>query len=264
VMVGAGDSAHDIVAATWRAIARSNLSAAYDHASSARRVLFFHKLIFRAPATVVLRAVERQNGDNYAQISGACRAIVATGSVRVVVDASHNSLDESARLTKRERVMQVEPMPRRLTVALTGLEDLHTALAAAGLADVVWAVLGGYPADYRGLLRVWRESDYSADIAPIVEAFLRAQLLAAIQVRIKTLAASPSLHPLFERFTSADAVPEAELLEMALVRPSPDKVLRCVGNHDKWMLVPATPAMALVLRHKLTTAPPLDTLKTMV
>jgi hypothetical protein len=257
VTVGAGKSLDDIIAATWRAVTRSQMSASHDHKPSAQRVLFFHKLFFRSPVTVVLQAAERRSGQDYADISAACRCIVSAGDVRVLVDASHNSLDESARRTKRERVLQVEPMPRELVERLSGMEGLHAALAAAGLADVVWAVLGGYPADYRGLYSVWNEFGFSHEIAPIVEAFVQAQLVAAIIQRDDCLAADGRLQPLFERFATLDALPAVELVTMKLVRPSPDKVLRQLVRAGLPVLVPATPAMALVLRHQLAWAPPL-------
>ena len=262
--VGAGRSLDEITAATWRAVTRSHVSAAYDHTPSAQRVLFFHKLFFRVPLTVVLQAAERRNGQDYADIAAACRRIVAAGSVRLVVDASHNSLDESARLTKRELVVQVEPMPRELVERLSGVEALHAALAAAGLADVVWAVLGGVPVDYLALRRHWELSRHSTDLALIVEAFVQAQLVAAVRKRVESLEADKRLRQLYDRFTAVDAVPFVDLETMDLVRPSPDKVLRVLVQAGEPVLVPATPAMALVLRHKLAKAPPLDAIKALI
>jgi hypothetical protein len=264
VTVGAGKSLDDILAATWRAVTRSQMSASFDHTPSAQRVLFFHKLFFREPVTVVLQAAERRSGQDYADISAACRCIASAGSVRVVVDASHNSLDESARRTMRERMVQVEPMPRELVERLSGMEALHAVLAVAGLADVAWAVLGGYPAAYEGLHTAWKESGCIMNMAPILEAFVQAQLLAAISQRDEHLAADKRLKPLYERFATIDAVPVGELVAMELVRPSPDKVLRALVRDSETVLVPATPAMALVLRQKLAKAPPLDALKAVV
>lgn len=265
VSVGAGKSKDDIAAATWKAVTRSHLSSSFDHSASARRVLFFHKLFFPAPVTVVLQAAERRNGQDYADISAACRQLVAdgNGNVRVIVDASHNSLDESARTTKRELVLQVEPMPRELIEALSGLEALHAALSAAGLADVVWAVLGGYPADYKMLRTAWQVSGYSQDIAPVVGTFVQDQLDTAINIRSDALSADKRLKLLYQRFVKEDAVPSVELEAMEAVRPSPDKVLRRVKAKVGvgYVLVPSTPAMALVLRHSLSEAPSLERLK---
>lgn len=264
VTVGSGDSLKDITAATWRAITRSQMSATYDHTASAQRVLLFHKIFFRVPAAVVLQAAERRSGQEYADISAACRHIVAAGNVRIIVDASHNSLDESARRTMRELVLQVEPMPREMLNALSGMEALHAALEAAGLADVVWAVLGGYPADYRGLHSSWRASGCSEAIAPVVEQFLRAQLIAAIDTHTDALAADKRPTPFYARFTTADAVPARELRALEVVRPSPDKELRRMERAGMSVLVPASPAIALVLRHDLSEVPVLDAIKAMV
>ena len=264
VTVGAGKSLDEITAATWRAVTRSQLSASYDHTPSAQRVLFFHRLFFRIPLTIVLQAAERQNGDNYAQIAAACRRIVAAGSVRLLVDASHNSLDESALRTMRERVLQVEPMSRELAERLSGMGALHAALATAGLADVAWAVLGGYPAAYEGLYTAWKEASCSEDVAPTVEAFVQVQLVTAASQRDESLAADERLKPLYDEFAAIDAVPAAKLVQLKLVRPSPDKVLRVLVRAGMSVLVPATPAMALVLRHNLSGAPPLDAIKALV
>ena len=264
VTVGAGKSLDDILAATWRAVTRSQMSASFDHTPSAQRVLFFHKLFFREPVTVVLQAAERRSGQDYADISAACRCIASAGSVRVVVDASHNSLDESARRTMRERMVQVEPMPRELVERLSGMEALHAVLAVAGLADVAWAALGGYPAAYEGLYTAWKEASCSEDVAPIVEAFVQVQLVTAASQRDESLAADERLKPLYDEFAAIDAVPAAKLVQLKLVRPSPDKVLRVLVRAGISVLVPATPAMALVLRHNLSGAPPLDAIKALV
>jgi len=164
----------------------------------------------------------------------------------------------------RELVVQVEPMPRALVERLLGMEALHAALTAAGVADVAWAVLGGHPAAYEGLASFWKRSGYSEEVAPIVEAFVQAQLVAAISQRDESLAADKRLKPLYERFTTIAAVSAGELAMLELVRPSPDKVLRALVRDGKSVLVPASPAMALVLRHNLTEAPPLGAIQALV
>jgi hypothetical protein len=59
-------------------------------------------------------------------------------------------------------------------------------------------------------------------------------------------------------------VPLSTLTELKLTRPSPDKVLRKAVRGRVTVLVPATAAMAVVLRHKLEKeAPSMDALKAM-
>ncbi len=58
-------------------------------------------------------------------------------------------------------------------------------------------------------------------------------------------------------------MPLSKLVELKLARPSPDKVLRKTVRHGKAVLVPATQAMAVVLRHNLEDEPSMDALKAM-
>jgi hypothetical protein len=181
--------------------------------------------------------------------------------LRVVVDASYNALSEAAVATKREDVLQVELMSRELTEELAGLEELHAALQKAGIADVMWAAVGGNPADYFRLRRVWRRH---GDVTVAAAIFVADLVGKAAEARSIAVAADERLSPLFERFARTAAVPVSALEAMKLVRSSPDKVLRKVMPAGEALLVPATPATALVLRHGLRAAPSLDDLKRMV
>ena len=63
-------------------------------------------IFFRVPPTIIPEAAERNAGRSYAEIDSSCRALVGYG-FRVIVDASHNSLSESAVATIREKVLAV-------------------------------------------------------------------------------------------------------------------------------------------------------------
>jgi hypothetical protein len=85
-----------------------------------------------------------------------------------------------------------------------------------------------------------------------------------VRTRFAAVSANRGLLPLYARFAEgAGAVPLSDLVEMRLVLPSPDMVLRKVVLGRRTLLVPATPAMALVLRHGLEAAPAMDDLKRM-
>jgi len=262
VRVKAGASEGKIVADALRAVTRCHLLT-LDQGPGAARVQWFHALLFRAPPTIVLQAAERDAGKDYAEISSSCRALVDFG-FRVIVDASHNALSDSATLTEREQVLVVEPMPRELLENLKGLGNLVGALREAGLLDVMWAVVGGNPADYFNLDTAWVRSG-RGDVAAVTELFVKEQLGKAIEARDAAVVAHEGFSPLYTLFASADAVPLSTLTDMKLMRPSPDKVLRKVWRDDMLVLVPATQAMAVVLRHKLETkAPSMDALKAML
>ena len=137
----AGSSEKEIVKDGLVALTRSNL-AFVNPGPAAARVLWWHALFFRMPPTIVLQAGERLPGEGYAAISGSCRALVEFG-FRVIADASHNALSDSATATKREQVLVVEPMAREMLENLEGLGDLIGALREAKLDGVMWGVVGG-------------------------------------------------------------------------------------------------------------------------
>jgi hypothetical protein len=126
VRVNAGATEKAIVADALRGVTRCHLLT-LDQGPGAARVQWFHALLFRMPPTIVLQAAERDAGKDYAEISSSCRALVDFG-FRVIVDASHNALSDSATLTKREQVLVVEPMARELVENLKGLSNLIGAL----------------------------------------------------------------------------------------------------------------------------------------
>ena len=257
----AGSSEKEIVKDALVALTRSNL-AFVNPGPAAARVLWWHALLFRMPPTIVLQAGERLPGEGYAAISGSCRALVEFG-FRVIVDASHNSLSDAATATKRELVLVVEPMAREMLENLEGLGGVIGALREAKLDGVMWGVVGGNPADYFRLDDVWGESG-RGDVSAVTAAFVSELLDKAIEVRGAAFVADERLSPLYARFASSDAVPLSTLTELKLIRPSPDKALRKAVRGRMTVLVPATAAMAVVLRHKLEKeAPSMDALKAM-
>ena len=230
----------------------------------ATRVMRFHRFIFRVPPTIVLQAAERDPGEGYAAINSSCRALVGAG-FRVIVDASHNSLSDTAMDTKREIILIVEPMSRDVLEGLGGdLGGLIVALRAAGLDDVVWAVVGGNPADYGGILQLWKIAKYD-DITAVVESFVSKQLNKAIEARDAALKKDRRLAEMYAWFASTGAVPLADADKLDAERQSPDNVLRKIERGGEQVLVPATSAMAVVLRFNLEKkAPSLDALKAML
>lgn len=281
VTVPAGEPAGDIVAAVHAATAGMRVpsppGSAANPAPSAGRVLAAYALLFGAPVVAVLRAEPHGDGRRYAEAPAAARQLAAFG-YRVVVDAAHRALDTAPTAMARSEYVDiaVEPMPRALVERLAGLAPLHAALAAARLADVVWAVAGGYPAAYEQLHTAWAEAGgSSAAITPTVQTFVERKLGDALDLRD---CADRCYAPLFERFRAVDAVPAAEarallpLLPGATPWPPPDGVLRAVrgGRSDAraqqqlLLLVPASPAVGVVLRHGLARVPPLAALAAMV
>jgi hypothetical protein len=137
----------EILSDVFIAITRCN-PRTVELSASTRRVLWWHRLIFRTPAIVVLNAAERKPTQAFADLDCAARILADGYGLRVVIDASDNSLPEFAKPTKREDVIEVGPMSRDVLESVPDLAELLSALKAADLADVVWACVGGVPADY--------------------------------------------------------------------------------------------------------------------
>jgi hypothetical protein len=155
-------------------------------------------------------------------------------------------------------------MPRALLFSLPEHAALHVALREAGLEHVAWAVLGGVPAHYAALrdklLKCRASSSSEKDFGRSVEAYVREELRGAITRRAALLVAHPSMAPILDEFLTANEVPE-ELLTSRMI-PSPNTVLRTVASSSgETIYVPADAAMALVLRHRLVTPPPIAELR---
>ena len=269
VRVAAGAAEKDILADAFKAVSRSTFSF-LDHSASARRVLWWHHFLFRVPATVVLRASERKPTQQHADIDSAARSLAHDFGARVLVDASNNSLPDAATTTKREDVLELESMPRSLLEELPELQPLLGALEAAGLADVAWMLIGGNPADYKGLLRKW-DAREREDIALVVAAFVQNLVGKALDNVHSAIAGNERLDGLFAQFRTTDEVPSAFLASNKLVRPSPDKVLRVVlqrhpdrtstSRSGQRVLVPADAATAFVLRSGVSAVPSFEELQ---
>jgi hypothetical protein len=261
VRVAAGANTKEILADTYRAITRSNISF-LDYSGGALRVLWWHYFFFRQPVTVVLQATERSSAEPFAALHGAARALTHDFGVRVLIDASNNSLPVETTATKREKILELEPMQRALLEQIPELKPLHDALKKANLADVVWIWVGGNPADYKSLWGSWQDHQGTVIDQPmaferVVAVFvrnLRSQALENVNI---ALASNKHLRGLFDKFRESSEVPSTTLKEMELVRPPPDKVLRLVrrtfiDSQGKMevgrFLVPADAATAAVLR----------------
>ena len=265
VRVPAGTPETTIMTDVFTAITRCN-PRIMDLSASTGRVLWWHQLIFRTPATVVLRAAERKPTQLFADLDSAARALTNDYGLRVIIDASDNSLPENAKATKREKLVEVTPMSRSVLEEMPKLEELHAALKAADLADVVWACVDGVPADYLQLLGQWNDAG-GGDLDVVVGPFVKDLLNKAISNKRSCVIANDRLQELYALFQEQSEVPDEVREKMKLARPSPDKVLRLKvpeSGDDSRVLVPADAAMALVLRFAMTKPPPLKKLKEMV
>ena len=266
VRVAAGTSEKEILADAFKAITRSSTSF-LDHSASARRVLWWHHFLFRQPATVVLRAAGRKPTQQFADLDSSARTLAQDYGARVLIDASNNSLPDAATATKREKLLELEPMGREMLQELPELQLLHQALKSANLADVVWMCVGGNPADYRGLSGMWEDQQENTE--QVVARFVQNLIGKALSAVSVSMAEDSRKRGLYLLFRASSEVLESALEEINLVRSTPDKVLRAVrmrasagsrGGGQR-VLIPADAATALVLRHGITMVPSIEELK---
>ena len=266
VRVPAGTSEKEIKSDVFTAITRCHIRM-MDNSGSARRVLWWHRFIFRVPATVILQAAERGIAEPFAALDSAARSLTQDFGLRVIIDASSNSLPESANATLRQVSIEVAPMERPILEQLPDLLSLHEALKTANLAEVVWTCVGGVPANYRSLEEIW-EGGGCKNLELVVVQFVQDLLDKANKIRVEQVTASERLQELYTLFRESSEVPFFVLENMKLVRPSPDKVLRVVkmrisaGSRGggRRVLIPADAATALVLRYGITDSPSLKEL----
>jgi hypothetical protein len=92
---------------------------------SAKRVVFWYSLFTcgRSPI-IVINAAERKVGQEYAGLTGAVRTLVDKYKLRVVVDGSPNSLDETLLRTTRQSIIDIKPMPKEMIWKIDQLQDL--------------------------------------------------------------------------------------------------------------------------------------------
>ena len=147
-------------------------------------------------------------------------------------------------------------MERDVLEGIPEFQELLKALKMAGVADLVWGVLGGHPASYDLLKTDWVEAgsplgaEKKEAVVQVAEAFMEEKLLKA-SITFNQVKASHRdiIGPVYDQFKTVDELP-ASILETHVL-PIPDKVLRLVAKkgQKKGVLVPTSPAMALVMRY---------------
>ena len=142
-------------------------------------------------------------------------------------------------------------MERDVLESIPEFQDLLESLKSAGVADLMWGVLGGQPHRYKSLKADWVEAGYK-NMVKMAESFITDELRTATDKFNQVKASNRGLiGPIYDQFKTVDELP-ASILEVHVL-PIPDKVLRLVvteGQKDG-VLVPSSPAMALVLRYSV-------------
>ncbi len=236
VDVSPGDEMETIHDNVFRAISGGSPFGAPK--GNALRVLSFYRLFsLGGRPTVVLQVRERSDTKPYAHVLGTARYLAGLG-MAVIVDAADNSLNPADLGKARQDMLEVEALTIEDMEKI--YEPLFDVLRKEDLVDGVWAVLGGVPVSFDALQRKLAEN-IGSPVRQTVKQFLGRTLTNAASKINDGVKANPELKGVLEQLKVAAAVPDT------LTQPS--KVLRRATISDKELLVPASPAIAFVIRH---------------
>lgn len=104
--------------------------------------------IFGCRPIVVLHAGERAPADNPAGIAAAVKSLTSTHKLRVIVDASENSIDANVLGTTRQHAIHVGELSRDQLILIPEVENAIARLKEDGLEEAAWHLFGGIPSLY--------------------------------------------------------------------------------------------------------------------
>jgi len=238
-----------------------------DPIKSAPKVLFWYRFftLGRSPI-IVINATERKVGEEYASLTGAVRTLVDKYKLRVVVDGSPNSLDETLLRSTRETIIDIKPMTQEMIWRIEQLQDLFKYVKEADLDDTVFALLGGIPSTYE---KLWRNSKTDLQDGKPPREVIGSHLSAEISTAIKLVEAfcgneDTAVANLMKLFKETSVFRESTLISKHIKRLTPDKVFREVEQDGVFVLIPASNAIRIVLQHHLTKKPTLNELAELI
>ena len=238
-----------------------------DQDKAASRVIFWYRLftLGRSPI-VVINATERRVGEDYADLTGAVRTLVDKYKLRVIVDGSPNSLDETLLHTNRERLIDIKPMTKEMVWQIGQIQDLLKYVKEASLEETLFAVLGGNPSRYE---RLWENSMFDLHSGRDAREVIGGHLCATVSAAIKLVNEScghdaTGTAKLIKLFQETRIFTKSTLVTNQLQRPIPDKVFREVEREGIYVLIPASRAIGIVLQHGLSEKPTLNKLEELI
>ncbi|KAI3640071.1 hypothetical protein MIR68_000949 [Amoeboaphelidium protococcarum] len=264
IKVEAGSGAGTIVDAALRELTglSGRFSIANPHAN-ARRVVFWYRLLSRGDSPIIIiNASARQPGQPYANLAASSRTLNEDYQLRVVIDGSPGALEPMLFRTGRQSVLEIGTMGRAMIEKLPQLQTMLAFVTRFNLSDVVWSVLGGIPTKYEELDKMISSAldTAPASVQSVIGEYLRNQVSQAIDIVKEAKRLTSDMSRILSKMDLNTLLIIDEELPNEWKRPTPDKVLRKVEKEGKWVLVPSTNAIGLVLRHQLTEKPTMEKL----
>jgi hypothetical protein len=254
ITVAAGKGSDEIVRSALEAIGY-HPDSLFNSRNGVQPILWWYNLFAKKPPIVVLNAVERSQGDRYAQVAGAARQLTGKYRLRVVIDSSTNSLEPEVEQTGREVVIEVTEMSREELWSVDEFQHLLRTLENNNVHDIAWAVFGGLPMHYSNLMTLLEGVDGNG-IRAVVERYMREKLIKAMRCRDRALQLHPGKRNIFQEFKAKNQLSEKAVDLETTHFSLPDKVLRLALRDYRYVFVPADPCAAFVLRYDLQSDSP--------
>jgi hypothetical protein len=214
---------------------------------NARRVLRWFDMFGCEKPVVVVQVPERLANEPYASVPAAVRHLVEVYDVKVIVDGSPNSVPPELLRTKRERVVNVEPMSREQLEAIPEFREFVEFLKNHKLDDAVWKVVGGCPAKFLQIeLAFSSASGKSSEKVEAVKSAISKVLLISKRTIMECSANTEDIVKLWME-KKWEKVSVAELLKCGFELDIPNKVFRETAEGTVEFIVPANPATGLIL-----------------
>ena len=249
--VSPGDSEEKIRDNVLKAIGKRTPYSFGDPIASARRTIACYRFMFRRSPVAVISATERSAGDHQAKLTGAVRALTDMYKLRVIVDASPNSLDPTIFYTERASVMRLERLSKEQTFSIPEIREMFESTKMASWADVAWKVIGGNPSIFKQMRDFIFLKGKPEDR---VAEFLGSLLFSAIELINASVEANPHTAEIIDKLrVSKNRLEWKDKGTLKL--SSPDKVFRIVESSGKVVIVPASNALDIVIRLNLAQKP---------
>jgi hypothetical protein len=183
----------------------------------------------------------------YASVPAAVRQLVEVYGVKVIVDGCPNSVPPELLRTNRECVVNVEPMSREQLESIPEFREFVEFLKNHKLDDAVWKVVGGCPAEFLQIKSAFSSaSGKSSEKIEAVKTAISTVLVTSKDTILKCSANSRQIVKLWME-KKWEKVPVTELLESGFELDIPNKVFRKITEGKVRFVVPANPAVGLIL-----------------
>ena len=264
-----GASLNDIITNVIKEIRKRTTYSIGDSVPSAIRAIAWYRFLFRRSPIVVIEASEWLPGRSPANLIGAARELIEEYGLRVLVDAQNN-FDDCIIDSSRERLIYIEPLSKEQIFSIPDFANISSSPSTASLFDMAFEVLGGNPQKFIALrnfieMKIWDETYSANNHNQYISEFLTDEIYNAISAIHSMRALNPDMLEIIELVRQGgNVIPIHDILDKNLKWIYPDRVLRQVKKNGMYVLVPASNALDIVIRHRLWRAPSIEELKQLI